>query len=218
MRTHDLPDRPGAASRGFTLIELLVVIAIIGVLAGMVVGITGMARARMYLTKTKANISTIAVALEAYNTLTGVYPGAGISGKATDNPEALFRALYTGNPKLGGSRDNHLADWPMEQLGKWPGAYQQVYDQPTEDELDYSSTMKSQCVFLDPWGRAFHFVEFDSRSQGDRQLASGQLKAKGGQGFAIWSDGPNATNEWGQGDDITSWSEGTSRSSKGKTK
>jgi prepilin-type N-terminal cleavage/methylation domain-containing protein len=196
------------AEKGFTLVELLVVIAIIGVLAGMIVGITGMARARAYLAKTKSNMSAMATALEAYNTLTGVYPGAGKTGKASDDPWAMFLALYTGNPKIGGSRENHLGDWPLEAIGVWPDGFAWPYAEPTEDDVDYSNGVRKKCVFLDPWGRAYHYVEFESRTKTDREIASGQLKARGGQSYAIWSDGPNGQNEFGKGDDINSWSEG----------
>jgi prepilin-type N-terminal cleavage/methylation domain-containing protein len=192
--------------RGFTLVELLVVIAIIGVLAGMITGISVWARQQAMKAKARSNISAIVTALEAYNTLNGVYPGAGVTGQAKDVPDQLFLALYTGNPKIGGSRDNHLGDWPAEAIGKWPGSFQDIYDLPTEMELDYT-TSRTKCVFLDPWGHAYHYAEFDSRAPTDR-VVSGNLKAKGGQSFAIWSDGPNRLNEWGKQDDVNSWSEG----------
>jgi len=201
-------------NRGFTLIELLIVIAIIAVLGSMITGVSMWARQRAFLAKCKTNISAIVTALEAYNTLNGVYPGAGVQGKAKDDPEALFRALYTGQPKYGGSRDNHLADWPVEAIGKWSGSFAQTYTNPDDNQLDFTSGVKQQCVFLDPWGHAYHYAEFDSRAQQDR-MVGGHFRAKGGQAYAIWSDGPNLQNEWGLGDDVTSWSEGTGGQKKG---
>jgi prepilin-type N-terminal cleavage/methylation domain-containing protein len=202
--------------RGFTLVELLVVIGIIATLAGLITGISIWARQRALFAKCKSNIGTIATALEAYNSSNGVYPAAGVMGKARDDPAALFRGLYRGNLRIEGSRDNHIADWPAEAIGKWSGAFQGQYQTPDEAELDFSGANRQECVLLDPWGRAYHYVEFDSRARIDRETAGGQIKAKGGQSYAIWSDGPNGENEWGKGDDINSWSEG-GRTAAGKS-
>src|SRR5437773_857832 len=100
---------------GFTLIELLVVILIIGVLSGLIVTAVGAVRQKALRAKAKTNIESFKTALAAYNNATGVYPQRGPTAK--DDPEALFRALFTGNPKLGGGRDNYLEDWPVDQLG-----------------------------------------------------------------------------------------------------
>jgi prepilin-type N-terminal cleavage/methylation domain-containing protein len=198
--------RKGAA--GFTLVELLVVIAIIAVLAGMIISIVGMAQRRAQQTKAKSNITVVSVALEAYNTVNGIYPNGGVTGPAKDDPEALFRALYTGNPRIGGSRENHLDDWPPEQIGKWSGQFVDFYQNPMDQELDFTSGAPQRMVLLDPWGRAFHYVEFDSRAPSERTVQGGQLRGRTGQKFAVWSDGPNRTNDWGKEDDVTSWSEG----------
>ncbi len=201
--------------KGFTLVELLVVIAIIAVLGGMITGISVWARQRAMFAKAKANITSITVALEAYNQSNGVYPSAGIPGKAKDVPEMLFRGLYRGNLKAEGSRDNHLADWPAQSIGKWTGSFMNLYQEPDDQELDFSGSNRQECVLLDPWGHAYHYVEFDSRATGDKMLGGNQLKAKGGQSYAIWSDGQNGENEWGKGDDVNSWSEGGRGTAKG---
>ena len=202
---------------GFTLVELLVVIGIISVLAGLLIPLAGMARKRALIAKAKTNISTICTALEAYNTLTGMYPNGAQPGMAKDDPWALFLALYTGNPKIGGSRENHLDGWPPEAIGVWSGTFQQTYNQPTDDQLDFTSGLRGKFVFLDPWGRAYHYAEYDSRAQNNRVVSGGQLKAHGGQKYAIWSDGPDLVNDWGTNDDVNNWSENSSGSANGKT-
>jgi prepilin-type N-terminal cleavage/methylation domain-containing protein len=205
-----LSNRSG--QKGFTLIEILVVIAIIAILAGMIVGVTGMARKRAMRAKASTNISTIKLALEAYNTNNGIYPDGGRTGKAKDDPWMLFLALYTGNMKIGGSRDSHLGDWPPESIGRWNGVFKtgegSMYENPNEDELDFSTGIRGRAVFLDPWGHPYHYAEFDSRAPADKTLDGGQMRAKGGQRYAIWSDGPDGINDWGKNDDVNSWSEG----------
>lgn len=57
----------------FTLVELLVVIAIITILAGMAIGVMGLATQKMANSKTQALIQKISVALENYKAKYGYY-------------------------------------------------------------------------------------------------------------------------------------------------
>jgi prepilin-type N-terminal cleavage/methylation domain-containing protein len=194
---------------GFTLIELLVVMAIIAILASLAVGGYGAIKQRAKVGAATSNIQALKTALGMYNKLTGVYPNR--SQTPQDDPEALFKALYTGNPKLGGSRENHIEDWPPDQIGRWDGPREDpeaIWARPSEDELDFTTQYKRPLVLLDPWGRPYHYVEWDSYPMSERKLSSGQLKAQGATPYAIWSDGPNRKNEWGKGDDVTSWGGG----------
>lgn len=59
---------------GFTLVELLAVMAVIGVLAGMVLGISGYASRRADESKAMADIERIKDVLEAHRIDTGAYP------------------------------------------------------------------------------------------------------------------------------------------------
>lgn len=192
---------------GFTLIELLVAMAIIATLASLAVGAAMKMRERATKATAVTGIANIKMAIGAYHSRAGIYPNAGQTA-ADDDPEALFKALYTGDPKLGGTTDNHLEGWPTERIALWSGAYlddpDAYYDRPDEDQLDFSGGNYTACVFLDPWERPYHFVEWDSLPRSQRSLGS-DLKAKGGHPFAIWSDGPNKTNDWGKEDDIVSW-------------
>jgi len=201
------PTRPAA---GFTLIELLVVISVMAILAGMIVTGVGVVRKRAMVAKTKSNIEALKVALSAYNTLTGVYPH--LSTQPQDQPETLFRALYSGNPGAGGTAQNHLEDWRIESIGRWTGPVSDPlhrWDNPTEDQLLTISKSYVPCAFLDPWGRPIHYVEWDSLPVDQRRLSGTPLKAPGGAPYSIWSDGADLNNDFGQKDtdDVTSWSD-----------
>jgi prepilin-type N-terminal cleavage/methylation domain-containing protein len=192
---------------GFTLIELLVVISIIAVLAGLVVASVGKVRGRAMVATATTQISSLKGALSNYRGSTTIFPNGGIAAPK-DDPEALFKALYTGNPRMGGDRESYIDDWPGEQLGLWPGDFRQGaearYDPPSPDQLEFHSSY-TPVVFLDPWGHPYHYVEWDSHPRAQRQLEGGQFQARGNQKFAIWSDGPNGINDWGEEDDINSW-------------
>ena len=59
---------------GFTLVEILVVTAIIGILIGLILGISGFAAKKSDESKTKAQMQVIGNALEEYRVLYGSYP------------------------------------------------------------------------------------------------------------------------------------------------
>lgn len=61
-------------SQGFTLIELLVVISIIGVLASLIVGISGVASTRKKISATQGKMRQLELALENYKGVVGSFP------------------------------------------------------------------------------------------------------------------------------------------------
>lgn len=62
------------AQRGFTLVEMLVVIAIIGLLAGMIVPLAGLATKKRNLARARAEVDNLALAIDTYKAKKGFYP------------------------------------------------------------------------------------------------------------------------------------------------
>jgi prepilin-type N-terminal cleavage/methylation domain-containing protein len=60
--------------RAFTLIELLVVISIIGVLAGLTLGLAGLATRKSAESRVKGEMAKVVNAIEGYKAATGSYP------------------------------------------------------------------------------------------------------------------------------------------------
>jgi len=59
---------------GFTLIELLVVIAVIGILASLIVGISGVATTKSRLSQSQALLHNLGTAIDSYHADIGSYP------------------------------------------------------------------------------------------------------------------------------------------------
>lgn len=89
--------RSGAARReGFTLIELLIVVAIIAILAAIAVPNFLEAQARAKVSREKADMRTLATALETYAVDYNVYPPHGeILSDGTENFPAILAGLST---------------------------------------------------------------------------------------------------------------------------
>jgi prepilin-type N-terminal cleavage/methylation domain-containing protein len=66
--------------QGFTLIELLVVISVIGILASLIVGVSGVATTKARLSQTTALLHNVSTAIDSYHADRGSFP-----------PDALFR-------------------------------------------------------------------------------------------------------------------------------
>lgn len=67
----------GRQSTGFTLIELMAVIAIIGILAGIILGISGYVSRKADFSRVQGDLERIKIALEEYKVDHGKYVPAG---------------------------------------------------------------------------------------------------------------------------------------------
>jgi prepilin-type N-terminal cleavage/methylation domain-containing protein len=87
--------------RAFTLIELLVTIAIIGVLAALVLPLSGIASAKMRIARVKAELNRYVNAIETYKLETGEYPpdnGSMAQTRANEISSGVYHARAAFNP------------------------------------------------------------------------------------------------------------------------
>ena len=79
----------------FTLIELLVVISIIGIIAGLMVGLTSLAERKMRLSRVKAELDNLVTAIDSYRHQFGTYPADNQIATAPDRsvPNQLYYEL-----------------------------------------------------------------------------------------------------------------------------
>jgi len=94
------PRQLGAGRRAFTLIELLVVISIIGVLAGLLIPLAGVATAKMRISRVKAELNQLVTAIEGYKLETGEYPPDNGRLKPLSANDPMYRTNAALNPLL----------------------------------------------------------------------------------------------------------------------
>lgn len=242
--------------RGFTLVEMLVVTAIVVVLLGLTVGGLRIVRNKAMRAKARGQLGTIQLALSAYDAdlrrLPRLAPRTGPpEGLLRDDGPALFAALQNDpTPALGGG--------PSSQYVKVEIGIGRIVDRTRLEavtmgldgetgvtalgasEMSKAATAAYQAqhlpssaeplVFLDPWGNPWHYREWRSVSDAQKDplrlhpiTRSGFTAAPGEPGdppvagpiddaphdpfgYDLWSNGPNGVNEFGAGDDVASWS------------
>lgn len=70
---------------GFTLIELLIVMAIIGILASLVLGVSGYVQKKAATSRAESEIAALGAALESYRADYGAYPEGTNTSSSGDN-------------------------------------------------------------------------------------------------------------------------------------
>lgn len=86
------------SSFAFTLIELLVVISIIGILAALIVPLSGVATTKMRISRTTAELNQLVTAIESYKLETGAYPPDNSTLVLNTTSSNLYRSTAAMNP------------------------------------------------------------------------------------------------------------------------
>ncbi len=124
---------------GFTLIELLVVIAIIGLLAGGVLLALNRARLNAKITKARADLHQLRIAIDLLAADTGKWPN-GCPQETTANPEVMLDQPAAGLNTIPTAGIIELpCEWTVEEVAVWKGPYVQLNP------------------ILDPWGTSYWF-------------------------------------------------------------
>ena len=175
----------------FTLIELLAVITVIAMLAAIVMGMAGYAKQKSNISRTKAEVVVIGMAIESFKIdhgqyptssiarATGVFSGGGTLSPVITNGSLLYLQLVT--PKS-------YYNFKPAQLLVYTNSTTIIYGTGTQ-------TFNAFTCLIDPWGHPYNYyrtypVQTDQVNQTT---------------FDLWSCGPNGANENGGGDDISNW-------------
>lgn len=109
--------------KAFTLIELLTVIAIIGILAAIIIPVTGSVREQGRVTQCRSNLRQIVMSMELYaQNSRGFYPAIGNTSEGFSIHDKLMSGGFLDkNPKLFICPSKEisipLSDWPLSYYG-----------------------------------------------------------------------------------------------------
>jgi prepilin-type N-terminal cleavage/methylation domain-containing protein len=172
--------------RAFTLIEMLVVIAIIGIIAGMVLGLAGMAGRKKRDVVATAAITRLTAVIENYHSKLGFYPpdNAGnltATAATYDQTTAMNQLLYelTGATYLGNGAYlgfdgvNITTNAVVSAYGRGgiansnpdePHVFYYPLPKPTDYAVYPGGTLKGLTVPLQsgPTGTGPYFIHYDS--------------------------------------------------------
>ena len=183
----------------FTLIEMLTVIAIIGILAGIAIPVTLIARAKGQETQAKNDISAIMTALKSADKDYGRMIGTGnkfldkaatVSGDVATVKDDTFYAMIAelAVPKNSGAKDN-LA------LNKRKKTYLETKKGFNPDS-SYAGQEKS--LYQDPWGKPY-VVLINVKKSGKITVGD---STKIAADVVAYSWGPNGTDDSGCNADL----------------
>lgn len=168
---------PVAKTSGFTLVELLTVIAIIMILAGIVVGVQRGVYSSQANAKARAEIQTLATALEQYKAAHGTYPR--INNDAAEFFQHLIGEKYSKyTPPPTGSAPGVLGSWSNVAT---PGDARAFIDVSAMTTDASSQSDRVARRFRDPWGSDYVYVYATGVDTGDF----------GEHFFILYSQGPN---------------------------
>ncbi len=180
--------------RAFTLIELLTVISIIAILAAITFGVVKGVNERAAVGQAKAELASLAQALESYKLQYGDYPrsaGANVATSptptATDGPGVLFNALVGKLGPYNWSAGSAAAinGKPFVELGRF--SIQSSTALPTA-----GNTTAVNNAFVDPWGRRYlYFYKTGTNAQWTKS------------GFILLSVGPSVATSGTAGITVT---------------
>jgi prepilin-type N-terminal cleavage/methylation domain-containing protein len=213
-----------------TLIELLVVVAIITILMGFTLPHLMKVRGEVGIAAARSQVGAMSTAMELYKTEAGAYPIDSSAIFGADIPEFLFIGLHNkGTVSLGGVETGQLHDAKHEWIGFLNGqddSVESFESLPLNANplglIEHSSvkfqmahrvrvrTAKSMVeakglpVFIDYWGNAWHYREWESKGQDFKDKASaldsGPDACEHPDSYDLWSNGPDGVNNFGASD------------------
>ncbi len=219
------------AHAGFTLIELMIVIGIIVVIAAVLVVSFGGVFTKRDNTVAEATIKTLVSNLQSYQAKWHSFPASSIEALGAQTRGSIpimdpnevnrgnetmvyaLRSRKNGGPFLASdlfNNDDYRKNTDSDTLNDNP--------LDAEGSLDLFE-------IVDPWGSPYVYLNINDLRNGavkdgirlddgtDVELGVQELQDKlkhpttgqYPQGFVIWSFGPDKKNDYGRGDDITSW-------------
>ena len=211
------------SSAGFTLIEMLVVMAVIGVLAALVVAVSGLAQTTAAKKRAEGEIAAYVSACEMYKGDNGDYPRSNKTDELDPRKE--------GNPVTGDSREKYQ-DANLELYSSLSGDFEpedhpdfkpekekKTYFEFKRDQLniklDPEGKIKEVNFIQDPWGNCYGYstarskVEREFKKDIARNATAPRPKDMPGYNatFDLWSTGGTSRNREvdGEQEDIRKW-------------
>lgn len=186
----------------FTIVELLIVISIIAILAGLLLPAIGKVKDKAKKVKAKSMANTLVIAVKSYESTYGLLPWGGASdvtwpiatpwdSASADNYDILLQILSKVDMTAGSFSGS--AAYSKSSTGNIRNV--KFLDAPA----DFVTK-----GYLDPWGNRFG-IALDLSYDNTITLPVTNEVLNGT--IFVWSFGPNGTNDWGAGDDVTSWKE-----------